>query len=262
MSATPDDLLEQTQWDFFWVPDDTTVSDRPELLYVSCPRDVPTLNCVTRIRGDEASLPALIGEVSRAHNQVRSRCMVRRTDTAKILEGALAAAGYSPASYTHAYAVPVDRYDPRPAAKVNVHKVSTMAGLRDCAQVIGRAFPDARVFTEAELENDLAICLRPGAQIERFVAYDVNTGEPLCFGGMSLHPTLALGLLWGGGTVPEARGRGVYSAIVAARVVRAKALGLRYVGLYAISHTSAPIVARQGFDKHGEMTYWERPALA
>jgi hypothetical protein len=58
--------------------------------------------------------------------------------------------------------------------------------------------------------------------------------------------------------VPEARGRGAYSAVLAARAKRAAQLGLRYIGLYAIGDTSAPIVARQGFARHGAMTYWQR----
>jgi len=37
-------------------------------------------------------------------------------------------------------------------------------------------------------------------------------------------------------------------------------LGFAYVGLYAVTDTSAPIVLRQGFKRYGAMTYWERAA--
>lgn len=36
---TPDDALERTQWDPFWIPDDCVCVDRPELGYLHSPRD-------------------------------------------------------------------------------------------------------------------------------------------------------------------------------------------------------------------------------
>jgi hypothetical protein len=73
----PDDILERTQWDYFWVPGDVQVTDRPELLYYRCPRDVPTLNVVTRTRAEPERFPDLIEEVSHSHRTVRSRWLVR-----------------------------------------------------------------------------------------------------------------------------------------------------------------------------------------
>ncbi|ONK15494.1 GNAT family N-acetyltransferase [Streptomyces sp. MP131-18] len=52
--------------------------------------------------------------------------------------------------------------------------------------------------------------------------------------------------LWGGGTAPEWRGRGIYRALVAYRAARAAALGHRYVYADA-SDLSRPILARLGF---------------
>jgi hypothetical protein len=50
VTLTPDELLEQSQWDFFWAPPDATVVDRDELLCFHCLRDVPYLNTVARLR--------------------------------------------------------------------------------------------------------------------------------------------------------------------------------------------------------------------
>lgn len=77
---------------------------------------------------------------------------------------------------------------------------------------------------------------------------------------MTMFPDLGFGLIWAGGVVPEHRGHGVYTALLAARVRDALAHGIHTVGLYAKVETSSPIVAAQGFERHGSMTYYLRNA--
>ena len=60
--------------------------------------------------------------------------------------------------------------------------------------------------------------------------------------------------------MPEARGRGAYSTVLEARIRAASELGITHVGLYAVTDTSAPVVLRQGFERFGRMTYWDREA--
>ena len=48
-----DQLLERTQWDTFWVPPDTAVVDRPELLFTAHPGGAPMLNAVHRVRAHD-----------------------------------------------------------------------------------------------------------------------------------------------------------------------------------------------------------------
>ncbi|HEX5032577.1 MAG TPA: hypothetical protein VFX78_14100 [Candidatus Eisenbacteria bacterium] len=254
----PDDILERTQWDYFWVPGDVQVTDRPELLYYSCPRDVPTLNVVTRTRAEPERLPDLIEEVSQSHRKARSRWLVRDLPDWEPLKLALQAAGYSPHVHTFASAIDVKEHESRPVQDIVVRQVLDMPTLRDCVAVSEQAFPGTRVVTEEELARDLQIATA-GTRVHRFVAYDRDTGKPLSSGGMTLFPALRFGFLWAGGTIPEARGRGAYSAVLRARVERARDLGFEYVGLYAAADTSAPIVLRQGFKRYGAMTYWERP---
>jgi hypothetical protein len=260
MCQNPDDVLEMTQWDYFWVPNDVTITDRRELLYFSCPRDVPILNAVTRTRAEAQNLPELIGEVSRAHRNVRSRWLVRDLPSSVPLKTALAAAGYTPTVQTLASAIRVGEYAPRAVDNIVVRQVSDMTSLRDCAAVIGRAFPGGRAFTDEELARDLRNCTGENSRVHRFVAYDGRNNNPLSSGGMTLFPALGFGLLWAGGTIPEARGRGAYSAVLTARVTKARELDLDYVGLYAVVDTSAPIVLRHGFKTYGTMTLWERRA--
>jgi hypothetical protein len=257
-----EETIERTQWDFFWVPPDARVVDRPELLYVCCPRDVPMLNCVTRTRAVAAELPVLVEEVGLAHSSVCSRWLVRHALWARSLEPVLAAAGWAPAVATHACAVDVSEYRRRPAPNLEVRLVQSMSELRDSVWVIDQAFPGGLRYTEEQFAADLARCTGAAPRVYRFVAYAPRFHMPVATGGMTVFPELRFGYLWAGSTVPEARGRGAYSALVGARIDRARELGLSHVGLYAITHTSAPIVARQGFKRIGTMTYWERPAPA
>jgi N-acetylglutamate synthase-like GNAT family acetyltransferase len=260
MSLKPDDILEQTQWDFFWIPQDAHVVDRPELLYVHCPRDVAILNCVTRTRAGSEQLPALVEEVQKAHQGVRSRWLVRKEAWTEPLEKALASHGYTPAVHMYPSAIDVRDYRKSPGADFKVVQVSNMSTLKDCVSVIAKAFPAGLDCTEEQLEIDLENCTKQDARVRRFVAYD-KSGAPVSSGGMTLFPKLKFGLLWAGGTIPQSRGRGAYTAVLSARIASARALGFELVGLYAISNTSAPIVARQGFKRFGEMNYWERLGL-
>ena len=254
---TPDEVLEQTQWDFFWVTPDTTVVDRPEIAYISCPRDVGYLNTVTRTRAAPEQLPALLDEVGRAHAAVRSRWLVCPGSRSPALERALADAGWSPRWDHDGFTIDVDRFVPRPSPGLTARPVDGWDELLAWFDVSGRAFEEHRVPAEDEIRLELERCTRPGARVSRYLVSE--HGEPICAAGMNLYPELRFGFLWAGGTVPEARCRGAYSAVVAARVAHARDLGFDRVGLYARVDSSAPIVAKQGFQRCGRMTYWDRP---
>jgi GNAT superfamily N-acetyltransferase len=253
----PAELLERSQWDLFWVPADVVVHDRPEILYCACPRDVPRLNAVARTRAPAARLPALVVEVVEAHARVRSRWHVTDTFDVRPLEAELAAAGYAPDNRHFAYVARVDAFGPRLPAAVRVERVCDARGVDDCIVVAERAFGTVFPRTEEERRIQLEQAASLESRAHRFVAYD-DGGAPVSGGGLTVFRELSLGFLWGGGTVPEARGRGGYSAVVAARMELARELGLRWVGVYARIETSAPIIERQGFERVGAMTYWMR----
>lgn len=61
-----------------------------------------------------------------------------------------------------------------------------------------------------------------------------------------LHPGLRFAGLYGGSTLPDYRGRGLYTALLAARVAVAREAGYRYLTIDA-GPMSRPIVARHGF---------------
>ncbi|MGS2591043.1 GNAT family N-acetyltransferase [Streptomyces hebeiensis] len=69
---------------------------------------------------------------------------------------------------------------------------------------------------------------------------------PVCGARVELHPGTEFASLWGGGTVPAWRGRGVYRALVAHRAKIAAKHGHRYLQVDA-SDESRPILRRLGF---------------
>ncbi|MFE3883777.1 GNAT family N-acetyltransferase [Streptomyces lydicus] len=69
---------------------------------------------------------------------------------------------------------------------------------------------------------------------------------PVCGARMELHPGTEFAGLWGGGTVPAWRGRGIYRALVAHRAKIAAEHGYRYLQVDA-SEQSRPILQRLGF---------------
>lgn len=77
-----------------------------------------------------------------------------------------------------------------------------------------------------------------------YVAY--VDGQPACAGWIVFHPNSQFASLWGGSTVLEHRGKGLYTALLATRVQEAAARGYRFLTIDA-SPMSQPIAARRGF---------------
>jgi GNAT superfamily N-acetyltransferase len=71
-------------------------------------------------------------------------------------------------------------------------------------------------------------------------------GELVCAGWVRLGSGTEFATLWGGGTLPAWRGRGVYRAVVAYRAGLAARRGYRYLQVDA-SDDSRPILERLGF---------------
>lgn len=253
----PQERLERTQWDLYWVPSQVRIIDRPELAAIACESGRPGLNAVVRTRVSHDELPAIVDEVRQLHRSVPSRWMVPDTFDTRSLTTAIGQAGYAPAVHLEARALHVDEGEFNPRSALQVRLVQSVTALRDFWSVANQAFGRPFLRSDAELDEQLRLCLGPEARVRQYVAYDSNN-SPVSAGGLSLFSDLGFGLLFAGSTVPDARGRGGYAAVLAARVNAARELGMDYVGLYALRETSAPIVARVGFRHYGEMTYWAR----
>ncbi len=254
MSAPPSDaatMLEQSQWDSFWVPPDVQVTDREDLLLLGCDRPVSYLNTVLRARGE---LPERLAEVLRLQGARHTRWMVTDTRDPAPVEALLDRAGWRPGPLHEVRSLGLERW--RHTRTQSTCPVLSEHRLRQAVTVGALAFGGTPHFDEVSLGLDLKIC----QEQQRVFRYVVEVdGEPAGTAGLTSFPKLGFGLLWGGGVLPQFRGRGAYSALLDARVEQARHLGLRRVGLYALHNTSAPIVARFGFEKSGIMRFYERP---
>ena len=72
--------------------------------------------------------------------------------------------------------------------------------------------------------------------------------QPICSARIEFLPGSSFASLWGGGTLPGWRGRGIYRALIAYRAGLAAARGYRYLYVDA-SPDSQPILARLGFSR-------------
>ncbi|HEV8230218.1 MAG TPA: GNAT family N-acetyltransferase [Candidatus Limnocylindria bacterium] len=72
-------------------------------------------------------------------------------------------------------------------------------------------------------------------------------GQPVAWSYLVYLPDSPIVLLGGAATLPEFRGRGLYSALVARRLADARADGRRAAVIQAVRSTSAPICAKLGF---------------
>jgi hypothetical protein len=248
--------MERTQWDFFWVDDQARVIDRHDVAYTVSNRNRPFLNCVYRTRSDR--LAELVSEVRGAHEGRSSRWLVYDTsDAPPDLEASLRAGGYEiEAEHMTCVIDPKDALAHAP--RCEVRQVRTRSELDDALDVLARAFELAR--DDQDRDRLLAACTGANARVTRFVAY--LDGEPASAGGINVYPELRAAYLWGGGTVPELRGRGAYAAVLAARLVHARLRGIEVAGIYARTTTAAPVVRRFGFRQVGRMVGFSHPAPA
>ena len=83
-------------------------------------------------------------------------------------------------------------------------------------------------------------------------------GRPVAAARAEFHQGTDFASLWGGGTVPEWRGHGIFRALVARRAAFAAARGYRYVQVDALP-TSEPILARLGFVRLATTTPYIHP---
>ena len=80
-----------------------------------------------------------------------------------------------------------------------------------------------------------------------YFAYVDDGTEPVGWSYLVYLPDSPIVLLGGAATLPEHRGRGIYSALVAKRLADARADGRSAAVIQAVRSTSAPIAAKIGF---------------
>jgi GNAT superfamily N-acetyltransferase len=129
--------------------------------------------------------------------------------------------------------------EPVAAELAEVREVTDAATFADALTVSEAAFGPSGRATLHEFRNRLA-----DPTVRLFVAY--LDRRPVAAGRLELPDRRAFAGLWGGGTVPEARSRGVYRSLVRARAEFARRRGYQYLTVDA-RETSRPILERIGF---------------
>jgi GNAT superfamily N-acetyltransferase len=161
-------------------------------------------------------------------------------DTPRDLERRLAAADLHPIAHLAGMATAVDlTIAPNPA--VRVREVTPEEASRE-TEMMGRAYgmpPDI-----VDLFNGLLAS--PSVKSRGYFGY-VEGDRPIAWSYLVYIPGSKLVLLGGAATLPEARGRGVYSALVRRRLADARADGREAAVIQADRDTSAPICAKLGF---------------
>ncbi|MBS0411068.1 MAG: GNAT family N-acetyltransferase [Proteobacteria bacterium] len=166
------------------------------------------------------------------------------------LEAALAGAGFVADAPETFLVFDLDTGDLplAPPPGVEVRRVTDRAGVEDLVAANAAAFEREepwRVDALTPRLNDGSLAL--------YVAY--GDGRPISSGRLELAPERDFAGLYGGGTDPAWRGRGVYRALVAARAAEARRLGVRYLTVDA-RETSRPILQRLGFHPLATITGW------
>lgn len=159
------------------------------------------------------------------------------------LGGRLTAAGFVP---DEDEAVMVAEVSAVPAhvalpAGVTLREVTTEADVELVIQVHERVFGG----DHSRLRQDLLAQLREAPQSVAMVLAMAGN-EPVCSARADFPPGSQFAGLWGGGTLPAWRGRGIYRALTSYRAGLAARRGYRYLTVDA-SADSEPILRRLGF---------------
>jgi GNAT superfamily N-acetyltransferase len=137
------------------------------------------------------------------------------------------------------------------AAAFAIRRVADAAGLEDVVMVSATAFDREAAWQLERIGRDITRLEDPALAF--YVAY---AGErPVASARAEFPPERSFAGLWGGGTVSDYRGRGIYRALVHARAAEARRRGYRYLRVEA-RETSRPILERLGFVAMTPITEW------
>jgi GNAT superfamily N-acetyltransferase len=251
-----DRILEAATSDCFWVPPHVQVVEREAINYSHSPQPAVGYNRVMRVRPSVEPGEELVEEVASAHHGGASRWHINPMGDSARLRKALTDAGYEPGHRHFAYGIRAGAYDRKPASDIEVRQVESVDDLRQLYAIRAEVFRRNPALSSEELAREVDDCTGPERRVARFLAYRKDELAGAC--GLTFFDELSFGLIWAGGVLEAHRAHGVYTAMLATRAAAAKQRGLEWLGLYAREETSAPIVATQGFERHGYLVYFER----
>ncbi len=159
------------------------------------------------------------------------------------LAARLEAAGFEPEEQETVVIAPVETiaHEPELPAGVTLRQVTERADFTRIAAMEEAIWGDDRNWLADSLAGEREA---DPDSITVFVAE--SGGAVVCAAWVRFPKSTEFATLWGGGTLPAFRGRGIYRAIVAARAQLAQARGCRFLQVDA-SDDSRPILERLGF---------------
>jgi GNAT superfamily N-acetyltransferase len=206
-------------------------------------RPAPGMNFVEYSHLDEAELDAAIEEQIAYFKPMNQpfEWVVYDHDQPPALRERLVAHGFAPDD--PAALMVLDLHAPPPAllapVSADLRRITSRDGLEDVIAIEEQVWGGNFGWMRTRMGDHLEI---PG-YLSIFVA-DVEQ-RPACV-GWTYYPNSQFASLWGGSTLPEHRKRGLYTAVLAARVQEAIQRGYRFLTIEA-GPMSRPIVAAHGF---------------
>ena len=137
-----------------------------------------------------------------------------------------------------------------PPSDVEVRWQDDEATTRDVIRIGIEAFGEGTVPDDARVAALAAEAAADLAAGRTATAVGYLDGRAVGAGGLTLADGVAR--LWGGGVVPDARGRGVYRAVLDARLRHAAELGAATALVKGRVETSGPVLRRAGFEVFGQ----------
>jgi predicted GNAT family acetyltransferase len=215
-------------------------------------RVIGAWNCILHATLDEATVADEVA-AQIEHFRGRSQAVqwkVYSHDEPRSLPEVLTAAGFTLAETETLMVLDLDQHaiEASVPSGIEVRRFATADALADVATVALAAFGETFDGLIAELEARL-----PLGTLAFYLAYD--GALPVAAARLEMPQQGEFAGLYGGGTVPAYRGRGIYRSLVQARAQEARARGYRYLNIEAAS-ASKRILERLGFAAVSVVSTW------
>jgi GNAT superfamily N-acetyltransferase len=251
MTVTKNDLITALEESFFIyppIPGMTTPISVPGISGHSSPVSNPEANMVGRARLTPQNVDDAIESVKNIFRREGKKVgwFIGPSSTPLDMPERLAAAGFVPEVEEAGMALTDLAKSIRANPQIRVERV-TADQRREAAPLLARAFdmPDdvARYIVDyfAALGSQLTVMM--------YLAYVEDRIHPVAFADSIFLPEQPIAIMQGAATLPEYRGRGIYSTLLARRLEDARNSGMQGAVIQAVRSTSAAIVAKLGFEE-------------
>jgi GNAT superfamily N-acetyltransferase len=260
MTGWTRDAVLRAAADWVWTPEGTREHETDDYRLVAFPDWVSQPAQVVRCRASSAE-KVVEAVTARARSWGLDRVAWRvAEDTAPAsLEAFLREAGAALEETLDVLAgdLTAGPVDPGPVDGVRAALVEDEAALWASATVAAEVWGDAPP-DPGRLASDLAALATPLRERGDFRVVGYVDGQPAGSAGCTLADG-GVARMWGAATLPGARGRGVYRAMLALRTSVAREHGATLALVKGRVATSAPILRRLGFTSYGQERVYTLP---